>query len=811
VEGEVVIPIGNAGPVRRLALGAGLACLSASVLLLEIALTRYFSFRLWYHYAFMIISIAMLGLTGATVALAVWRKRFEQVRFERFVAACALLAGAAVVAALPALALLNRVWTRGGAGSVAGALVLVAGYWVVLVVPFGFAGAGIDWVIGKNAESAPTLYAFDLIGAALGCLAAVALLSTLVPERALGAAAALTAIAALLFVGESAAERRRLAPWILAALLGALAALVGGDRLLGDRVTPEKGLAKAVSRGARLIATRPSINGRVDVAFLPGWHLVWGATTTSGRDLPAPLQLYIDGDAPTSIMEWSAGSPPLRFLDAMPASLAYAVASPRKVPITGAGGGMDVLNALAHGAERVVAVDINKAILDLVAGPFSKFSGHRYRDPRVSVVHSDGRNYAQGSREEFDLVQTTLVDSFAAISSGALTLSEDFLYTTEGFRVYFRALGPSGLLALGRTVRERLSLVAMIDAAARAEGFDLAPRLLVASNPQNAFGLVVLLQKTPFAAEQLEAAGEFLRGTDLALDYAPGRAIDRELAGLFAAEDRAGYVATFSERVRVITPESDDAPFYFRSSKWSALVGTCGGAKGQLLLILAVAVAFVLLGVLLPLYRIAGDALPGNGDALAYFFLVGLGFMALEIGLLVRLGLVLGHPARAITVALFGLPRSTGVGSAFARRWLRGAEESSAEIARRLMGLLFAVALVALLSWRLQPRVIDTIIGWPLGGRLAAVTLWIAPLGILLGAPMSLGLRALGRSQESLVLWEWGPNGAASVLGSVVTVLVSRQLGFGSAFVLAAPCYGLAAPSVRRARGSAGHAPAQPK
>jgi spermidine synthase len=780
----------------RAGVNLGLACLSAAVLLLEISLTRYFSFRLWYHYAFMIISIAMLGLTGSSIVLAVWRQRFVTVPFELVASRCAFLAGAAIIVALPGLALLNRLWTQVGGTSLAATFGLVAGYWLLLVVPFGFAGAGIGWVIGRNAQAAPRLYAFDLVGASLGCLAAVGLLSRLVPERALGAVAALTAVAGWLFASESGEARRRAAPLVLGLMLASLAVILGGDRLLGDRVTAEKGLARTLAGGGRIVATRPSISGRVDVAAQPGWHLIWGASSLPMSAMPEQLLLFIDGDALTSITARTGDERPLAFLKEMPASLPYAVAAPKRVLIIGAGGGMDVLNALAHGSRDVTGVEINRAVIEMVQGPFAGFSGDLYRDPRVRVVHSDGRNFAQGAKEKYDLIQMTLDDSFAAISSGALTLAEDFLYTTEGFRAYIRALSSDGVLALGRTRHEYLSLVAMLDAAASQEGIDVREHLLLAENPANSFGLVVLFQKSPFSPEQVTAAERFLPRAHLQLIYAPYRreSSRSEVMSLLDAPNRAQFVEEYSAKVRDITPETDEKPFYFRASKWTALLGKHYGGSGTLLVILAVALVFVLLGVLMPLYRVGGAALPGNQRSLAFFFFIGFGFMALEMGLLVRLGLYLGHPARAITVALFGLLISTGLGSACARSWLAGDSDSgfAATNVRRLVSALVAVAVLAMLSWRFQPAVIQATIGWSLDARLLVAMLLVAPLGLLLGAPMPLGLAALERRDERLVLWAWGLNGSASVLGSIVTVIAAHAWGFGSAFLIASTCYLLA-------------------
>lgn len=467
--------------------------------------------------------------------------------------------------------------------------------------------------------------------------------------------------------------------------------------------------------------------------------------------------------------------------------------------IIGAGGGMDVLNALGHGATNVVGVEINRAIIDLVSGPFSKFAGHLYQDPRVEIVHSDGRNFAQGSKERYDLIQMTLVDSFTTISSGALTLSEDFLYTTEGFRAYLRALTENGVLALGRTLHERLSLVAMLDAAARAEGFDLRRHLIVAGNPNNSFGLVLLVQKSPFTAEQVAAAeasapsrpGSGLRtrarGPSGQRDRGPARrprsrSLRRRVLGARARHpSRDGRQAVLLSRFKMERGAGQAQRRQRRSARDS-------DRRGRLRRFLRSPPA-------LP-HRPRGAARqrPHLGVLLPHRLRIH--------------GARDGAPCPARTV-----PRPSGArdhrGTVRAPtldrdRQRPGAAPGSAATAApgraawRLTGLLVAVAALALLSWRLQPWIVDSAMGWPFAARVAVAALLIGPLGLLLGAPMPLGLSALAKSEESLVLWAWGLNGAASVLGSILTVIAAHVLGFGFAFVLAAICYTAAAVCVNR-------------
>jgi hypothetical protein len=450
------------------------------------------------------------------------------------------------------------------------------------------------------------------------------------------------------------------------------------------------------------------------------------------------------------------------------------------VLIIGAGGGMDVGNAVHRGAERVVGVEINGPIIDLLNGPFSEFSGGLYRHPNVQIVHSDGRTYVQRSTEKFDVIQLTLVDTFAAISSGALALAEDFLYTTEAFRTYIDHLSPDGILTLGRTRQESLSLLTLLDAATRDRGWKLDEHVLIA-RAQPVHGLVLLFKRSPFDAGEIQNALAFVQRNGMELVYAPGemaRALP-EVRSFLTSGDRA---AMMREAGQDLDAETDDAPFYFRQSKWSQLLGTYTGGRGNLFVILAVSIVFGLAFIVIPLTLVAPTLARKSLGPLTYFGMIGLGYVIVEMVLLVQFTLFLGHPTRSVTVTLFSLLLFSGVGAFLSGRHVR-------ESHPRMLVPPLAIAVAVLAYALLLPAVLPSAMGLPLFARVLASAALIAPLGVMMGMPLPTGVAILRQRAQQLVIWAWGVNGFCSVLGSVLAVILAHAVGYRATLVAGAALY----------------------
>jgi hypothetical protein len=605
-------------------------------------------------------------------------------------------------------------------------------------------------------------------------------------EQCIALAAALGFVAAVVF-GTGVARSPR--SWVPSAAGLVLCAGIGmlGPQVWGAKITLSKGLAGDLARGGKIVASAPGMNGRVDVVDGVLARFAWGLSHLYRGSFPPQLAVRIDGDALTSITRADQESS-WEFTDYMPASLPYVVANPRLVLIIGAGGGMDVANAVNRGAGRVVGVEINQQIIDLLDRKFREFSGGIYQNPAVEIVHSDGRTYVERSGEKFDVIQLTLVDTFAAISSGALALAEDFLYTTEAFEAYVDHLSPDGILVLGRTREESLSLLSLLEAATSGRGLTLDAHVFIA-RARALHGLVLLFKRSPFTPEEIAKALGFVERNGMELVYAPGQ-MERALP-----EVRAFFTGNRVSLERDLEAESDDAPFYFRQSKWSQLLGTYTGGQGNLLVILAVSLLFGIVAIVLPLTRIAPGVARKSAATLSYFGMIGLGYIIVEMVLLVKFTFFLGHPTRSLTVTLFSLLLFSGVGALFSSR-------AKAETPReRLLAPLGGIALLAAAYGVFLPFVLSHAMGLPLAARVLVTVALIAPLGVMMGMPLPLGVMLLRRRSPELVIWAWGINGFCSVLGSVLAIIFAHAMGYRATLFVGAFLYLTALLALRRSTG----------
>ena len=779
----------------------GILLISTATLLLEISLTRYFSFHLWFHYAFMIISIALLGLSGASTTLALLRPRLERHPPARVLVSSALACAVAILLSLPVLGVLSSWWTSESQASRGWDAIIIGLYWLTLFVPFFCAGAALSWAIRTYAGQFNTAYAFDLIGAAAGCLLAVALLSWLHPELALASAAVVALLSAICFATGDRRQRRLIPRLAVGGLVVAALAAVAGDRLVGAAVTPTKGLAGDLAAGGEIVASRPSMTGRVDVVRDPRRRFSWGLGGNFQGSFPEQLAVRIDGDALTTITRYDGDFASWEFTEYSPATLPFVIGRPQSVLVIGPGGGMDVVNALGHGARSITGVEINRQIIDLVRGRFGEFTGGIYDHPAVRIVHSDGRNYIESSDERYDLVQLTFVDTFAALSSGALSLSEDFLYTREAFAAYLEALSDDGLLALGMVGGQALSLAVLTETATRDLGLDLGAHLFIAHHPRKSHSMVFLFSRRPLSAEQVERGIDFVARAGLAILFAPGHeaASDPEIVRFLSSDDPDAFVAGYPRDIR---PETDDKPFFFRRSKWTAVLGGSLGGRGNLLIILGIAVLFALGLIVLPLALTMPGALRRHGSEMRAFTFVGLGFIMLEMALLVKFSLFLGHPVRSLALVLFSMLFFAGLGSAAGRLLLarRGGDRPALRSAAVMVVPFAAIAAIGVAYGFLLPRLFDLWMGLSIAARVGLAVALLAPLSFLMGMPLPVCLARLRHRGEKLVLWGWALNGAASVIGSILTIVLAHALGYRATFLLAAACYLLASFSLLRKR-----------
>lgn len=568
---------------------------------------------------------------------------------------------------------------------------------------------------------------------------------------------------------------------------------------------------------ALLIAANHS--GRwIDVVYAkgmfrdPAWveFARWNALSRVEVDRQGQAKaIVIDADASTFIMNcdlahW-AGSQWEHNLMSAPPALANVLRPHGEFAIIGPGGGVDVLRAVANGSPNVTGIEINPIIGDtIMRGRYADYSLHLYERPEVHIHVTDGRSYLRSTPQQFDVVQMTLVDTWASTAAGAFALSENNLYTVEAFREYFQHLRPDGMIAITRwefqQPREALRVVAQAMQALQSLGVSKPSRnfIVASQGPLNEDGIpvVVLAKRSPFNAEEESAVrSQFARYSELSPLYMPSEARLNPFSALIASNDAFKFARSYAYNV---APVNDDAPFFFFTLKLGQILGPQGLRRGidwkvnlgvlVLLLVMAISLAAVVVFLILPL------ALRGARQSplpVLYFVAVGLGYILVEIAFIQRFVLFLGHPTYALTVVIFVMMLSSGAGSMVSRRWLRRVEMVWVPL------ILIALALSAEVFF--LPSALAAWVGLSFGSRLLVSGALLAPLGFMMGMPFPTGLRPLGANpganitnKANAVEWAWAMNAGASVLGSVLAMVIAIQFGLNVTLFCGAASYLLA-------------------
>jgi hypothetical protein len=778
---------------------AGIAGISATLLMTELALTRIFSVTMYYHFAFLAISIALFGLSASGVFVFVTRRALARTPARELLCLAAL---AHVIATLVALAFLVRI--RVGLNYSPDNLVRMLAIYLLAALPFFTGGCVISFAFARFTDRINVLYAADLLGAATGCLALIPLLNELGAPGVVLTAAALAAVSAVCVA--PARSRRRIA--VAAALL---LIVPSGLQLAGRApfdVLDTKGHA-----GDRVLFSKWNSFSRVGVYDRP--HGDWSLSPKfTGARAPS-LFMDIDSAASTPILKGSGNPADASYLRYELTAIAYHLVE-RPAGFTalviGPGGGRDLLSALVFGARHVDGVEINPIIArDVMLGRFREYSGNIYANPRVSIHIEDGRSFVRRSRDRFDVIQASLVDTWAATAAGAYTLTENSLYTQEAFGEYLDHLTPAGVLTITRWVFDGLRLVSLAQAACAARGLDAARHLAIVRYDRVA---TFILKRSPFTADEVQRLQQVATDLGFSILYAPGlpppavieEPIEMRQTGTSAADyrrlilagDRERFLATYPLDIR---PTTDDRPFFFHTTRLRNQFQTAfgrsmlfGNGLSALLTLFGISAALVLLFIIGPLLIGGGRPGAGWGGWLAYFGALGAGFMLLEVALLQRFVLLLGHPVYSLTVTLFSLLLGTGVGSFLSRRI--AADRVQTVTIRALL----AIVLVAVVSALGLARVVDIAIPWPLATRIVVAAAILMPIGVLLGMALPGGMRLLNAVRPEIVAWGWGMNGAFSVVGATLAIFIAMNWGFSVTLLTGATIYALAAIALQSRR-----------
>ncbi len=785
----------------------GVFLISMGALALEVVLTRIFSVTMWYHFAFLAISMALMGSAMAGVLLYFFPHFTTPDMAQKWIGRASI----ALAVAVPIIfliyleipfrpVLMNR---DGGFSFVQlGWLALI---YVLLSIPFFLSGSVLALTLAGWPNEAGKVYAADLIGAALGCLVSVAALARLGGVNALFLLSLILALAASAFIY----GRRR---WTLAA---GFAILLTGGLLVSNLASPWLRIVvnKAGGEEPPIVYERWNIHSRVTVYEPEVFPFFWGISSAKWEETIAAggkwdhALLLIDAVAGTPIQSFNGDLSTVQFLRNDLTAIAYHLSDDPTTLVIGPGGGRDVLAALASGAPLVTAVEVNPAVIEAVRGPFAEFAGNLYTRPDVEAVVADARGYVDRSPGGYDVIQASLIDTWAAGGSGAFALSENSLYTKEAFTSYFDHLSDTGVLSISRWYlpqrpAETLRLVTTGLAGWEAAGV-ADPRQHVAviamldpARAQTEGLSTTLFKREPFTAAEVERLQEVAAAYGFQVIYAPGLEPFEEVGRFIVDHDHDAFIAAYPLD---ISPATDDRPFFFNlillgdlldpALSGSGVYRTSMEAITILFAVIAVTAVLSTLFILLPLWLGAKrrNLARPSAPTLAYFGALGLAFMLVEIPTIQKLTVYLGQPVYSLAVVLFSLLLFSGLGSWWSGRWAAG--RITANMRRVFPALVVFLVLHALFS----SAILEQTLRFGLGARLAVAVLLLSVLGFLMGMPFPVGIRWVGRRQSSVVPWLWGVNGITSVLGSALATALSIHVGFRLTLVVATLVYGTAA------------------
>jgi hypothetical protein len=787
------------------------ALLSSAALAYEILLIRLFSIIQWHHFAYMIISLALLGYGASGTFLS-----FVQARLLRHYPR-ALLVNLALfgLTVLPCFLLAQQLpfnpeemfWNPRQ-------LLLLTAMYLVLSPPFFFAANAIALTLSRFGSCTGRVYAADLLGAGAGSLAVLLLLFVAPPLGGLTTLSVVGLACLPVAMRELGLPRVRITLAVTALPVAGMVWLGTGALL---HLSPYKALSQALRvDGAQVIAQRHSPlallqlvgNGVIPPRYAPGMSL----NATAGP--PPQLGLYADGNALGAITRDRGERASLQFLDQLTSALPYHLQTPRRVLVAGAGGGMDVLQARWQNAAQIDAVEANPQVAGLLLHDYAAYSGDLYRQPGVHLHIDEVRDFLGGRDVRYDLIQLSLQDSPGAASAGLFALSENYLYTTEALQEYLRHLAPGGYLAVNQWIklppRDTLKLFATAIDALQAGGRPQpGERLVLIRGWQTS---TLLVKNGAFTAAEIEALRHFCRSRSFDVVWYAGiqpdevnrynrltRAYFHLGAQALLGDGRQAFVDSYKFRLQ---PATDDRPYFHNFFKWSTLPEILalrgqGGLPlletGYLVMVatLAQATLVSLALILVPLVFLTRRRTGRPGAALrwrviACFTTIGLAFMFVEIACIQKFMRFLHYPVYTTAVVLASFLVFAGLGSAWSRRF------SARQRYRR--GTQWAVGAIALagaagLLW--LDGLFDCLADWPMAARMLAAGLSVAPLAFFMGLPFPLALGGLGTRAPALLPLAWGVNGCASVLGAVLATLLAIHAGFNAVLLLALALYGL--------------------
>ena len=777
----------------------GVFLVSMAILALEVSLTRFFSFTIWYHFAYLTINIALLGFGASGAFIAVFPGVIEKYGDK-------LLIGSSIISSL-----LILVFLLGASNVPLQPQVMfkqpiiftfsVILYYVGVSLPFFFAGVAITVPLKIYSHKVSQLYFWDLAGAGFG-----ALLSLVVLGLA-GAPGGIIASACLLLVAAGFFAFSTSRPATIALLVAGLVGLALTPYLSRKiEVVPSSStyVAMVYANPSRfkLLHSEWNAIGRVDVyqdtAEKDRFEAQWtydGISKRYPQDGSKPFFYFMmyESHNRSDICQFNGQPNDVPFLDNHLLKTPYIIKDKPNVLIIGSGGGIDVINAYKSNASSITAIELQPVVVNLLKGKYADMSANLYNtDPKINLIAGEGRNYLNRDNKKYDLIQLTSTDTWSANSSGAYILTESYLYTQDAISQYIDHLADDGILCLlvWDLIEETDHHQQPINSRLMFQYLKVLEKKGI-ENPQNHFVIlgkkewynniftVPLVKKSPFTRDEVNALRQFAQDMDFQVLYDPFNEPPPNALSAILLASPEQRKAIQENSFFNLTPITDNQPFFFSCFKWKNVLGYQpkwdAPIYGQafLLVLLVQSLIFSMLFIMMPLIlkRRTSFNFSGSKGYLLYFFALGTGFMFIEISLIQRFVLFLGYPAYAFAATISSLLVFSGFGSYYTSKLRQQPRDALKTL------ILITAVLILLYTWGL-PYLFNWFIGADLATRFLLTIIFQIPLGFVLGMFFPLGIKLVSQVDTRLIPWVWGVNGLSSVLSTVLAILLAMLFGF---------------------------------
>ncbi|HOK41106.1 MAG TPA: hypothetical protein PLD27_08735 [bacterium] len=755
---------------------------------IELLTTRIFSLIMWYHFAFVAISIALIGGGAAGLYLFFFYNFSDKNQIYKILSKKLLLTGLSIF--IVYLIIFNTpIFIRGNVKDI----LKIAFIYFLLIIPFFFASQILIIIYRTYNELISSYYFFDLIGAASGCVAFIIFMEYIEPPTFLLIISCFFICLSILIL-----QKKIKYPGILIILICFVFIIQLNKQTKFYDIKYIKGNIQN-----DLIYEKWNAMSRVaiyNVRFID-----WGINQNIHyKYMPEMFTMDIDACAGMQLIKFENDKEKLEFLKYSITAIPYYLKEKPKTLIIGAGGGKDVLVAHIFDSPDIDAVEINPAIKYIVDEKFADFTGKLFsrKDLGINFILRDGRSYVRETKKKYDIIQLSLVDTWAANAGGALSLTENTLYTVEAFIDYFNKLEENGYLSITRFMfnppNQSLRTIAIF--------LETCKRLNI-KNPEKNIMIITsdfypnrrvatfIFKKEEFKINEIQKLKEKAIELGFNIFYSPDEYTENYFTRLMLSNNKDEFYNNYIYNVK---PTSDDNPFFFYMMKIKNIFKTKGKGfevfnfKAVYLLVFTIIIIcfFNILFIVLPMllkFSLSNYMMTDLIPFIIYFLSIGLGFMFVEIYLIQKFILFLGHPLYSLSIVIAGLLLFTGFGSLFTKFIQQ----------KNIKKYYFKIFIITLIIFPISyfylfNKIIYFSLGFSQFLKYCITFFLVGIIGFFLGNFFPLGIKLISIHNQNIIQWMCALNSSASVLGSLFAYFLAMNYGFSKVALLSILIYFIA-------------------